>query len=234
MTAAVLLVTLTYLVPVGAAALTGIDADAWESGSWVKVGEKTGGVWLAVAIGAGGMISQFGMFNSLVLSYSRLPVVLAQDRYLPGVFTRRLGTGAPWVAVLVCAAAWGMALHLGLKRVLALDVILYGLSLLLEFAALVALRVREPGLARPFRVPGGMLVAGLLGVLPAILIGLAIVNLAGQSEPEKDGSMAPAQALLLGAGLAALGPVVYLAARLVARKTDGPAVNGKPPSPPRS
>jgi amino acid transporter len=96
MTAAVLLVTLTYLIPVGAAALTGIDADDWKSGSWVTVAEKTGGAALAVAVGAGGMVAAFGSFNSLVLSYSRLPVVLAEDRYLPGVFTRpetRAGPG---------------------------------------------------------------------------------------------------------------------------------------------
>jgi amino acid transporter len=229
MTAAVLLVTLTYLIPVGAASLTGIDADDWKSGSWVTVAEKTGGVALAIAVGAGGMFAAFGAFNSLVLSYSRLPVVLAEDRYLPAVFTRRLRTGAPWLAVLVCAAAWGLALQLGLKRVLALDVILYGLSLLLEFAALAALRVREPGLPRPFRVPGGTIVAGLLGVFPALLIGLAIVNQAGQWEPQEDDPISPARALLLGAGLAAMGPVLYLAARRLARKPEPPPVSGKPP-----
>jgi amino acid transporter len=228
MTGAVLLVTITYLVPVGAVSQTGIAAENWKTGYWVDVAKEFGGVALAVAVGVGGMLAAFGTFNSLVLSYSRLPVVLAEDGYLPGVFTRRLRTGAPWVSILACAVAWGLASQLGLKRVLALDVIVYGLSLLLEFAALVALRVREPHLPRPFRVPGGTVVAVLLGVFPALLIGLAVVNQAGQWDRDPDEMIAPAWALLLGAALAALGPVLYLAAR------RAPAVSGTPPSPPRS
>jgi hypothetical protein len=121
------------------------------------------------------------------------------------------------VAVLVCAVAWGLASQLGLKRALALDVILYGLSLLLEFAALLALRVREPGLARPFRVPGGKVVAALLGLGPALLIGLAIFDQAGRWQKEEDDLLAPAWAVLLGAGLVALGPAVYLARRSLFR-----------------
>jgi amino acid transporter len=225
MAGAVLLVTLTYLVPILATSHAGIDPTSWGKGAWVKVGAQVGGVALAVAIGVGGMISQFGMFNSLVLSYARLPVVLAEDGYLPRVFTRRLKTGAPWVAVLVCAVAWALALQLGLRRVLALDVILYGLSLLLEFAALAALRLREPDLARPFRVPGGKAVAFGLGVFPALFLALAVFNQAQKWTPEGDDPIAPGWALVLGAALAALGPVCYGVARLLGR---GP-VSGKRP-----
>jgi amino acid transporter len=182
------------------------------------VGETLGGPILAVAIGLGGMVMGYGMFNSLVLSYSRLPVVLAEDGYLLAVFTRRLRNGAPWVAVLVCAVFWSLAMALGLKRTLALDVILYGLSLLLEFAALVALRFREPDLTRPFRVPGGKVVATLLGLLPALLIALAIFDQAAKWKLEKGEWIAPARALLLGAALIALGPLVFYGARLIARK----------------
>ncbi len=227
MGAAVVLVTLTYIIPVLAAAYTGIGADEWQTGAWVMVGARLGGAAVAVAVGVGGLISAFGMFNSLVLSYSRLPVVLAEDGYLPGVFTRRLRTGAPWVAVLTCAVAWGLAMQLGLKRVLALDIILYGLSLLLEFAALVALRVREPHLARPFRVPGGTVVAVLLGVLPALLIGLAIFDQSGKWDVEEGEPLAPGWALVLGAALVALGPVVYGVVRLV----RGPRLHTLPENP---
>jgi amino acid transporter len=209
---AVLLVTVTYVLPVLAISRTALDADKWETGAWVTVASAVGGTALAVAIGVGGMSAQFGMFNSLVLSYSRLLVVLAEDGYLPALFTRRLRSGAPWVAIVVCAIAWGLASQLGLTRVLALDVILYGLSLLLEFAALVALRIREPHLPRPFRVPGGKGAAILLGVFPALFIGLAIFHEAGQWTPAPGEPIAPARALLLGTALAALGPVVYFAA----------------------
>jgi amino acid transporter len=226
MAGAVMLVTLTYLIPVLAVSRSGLSAGSWESGYWVKVAEHVGWKWLAVALGIGGMIANFGTFNSLVLSYSRLPVVLAEDGYLPRIFQRRLRTGAPWVAILVCAVVWGLAMQLGLRRVLALDVILYGLSLLLEFAALVALRVRQPQLARPFQVPGGLAVAVGIGVFPALLIGLAIWNQAGQWTPKGDDPIAPAKALLLGAGLTVLGPLLYGLRCLAAGK---PPVNERQP-----
>jgi amino acid transporter len=215
MAGAVALVTLTYLIPVLAAPQTGMAAGQWKSGSWVAAAAQVGGSALAVAVGVGGMVMAFGTFNSLVLSYSRVPVVLAHDGYLPAVFTRRLRSGAPWVSVLVCALTWAAAMQLGLRRVLALDVIVYGLSLVLEFAALVALRLREPKLERPFRVPGGTAGAILLGVLPTLLIGLAVFDQAGKWQCEEGDPLSPAAALLLGAGLAIAGPVVYFVARLL-------------------
>ena len=50
---------------------------------------------------------------------------------------RSAKTDAPWVAILVCALAWAACLPLGFLRLLILDVLLTGLSILLEFAALV-------------------------------------------------------------------------------------------------
>jgi amino acid transporter len=221
MACAVALVTLTYVLPVLAASRSGIAAEDWTTGAWVMVGEQVGSPTLAIAVGLGGLIMAFGTFNALVLSYSRLPVVLAEDGYLPAIFTRRLNSGAPWVAVVTLAVAWGLATQLGLKRVLALDVILYGLSLMLEFAALVALRIREPRLARPFRVPGGILAAVLLPLFPALLIGLAIFDQAGKwATDDPDDLIAPAAAVLLGAGMVALGPVCYAASWLLTAKSQ--------------
>ena len=206
-----LLVVLTYLLPVMAASRSGIDPASWETGSWVEVGKTMAGPLLGAAIAVGGMIGAVGTFNSLVMSYSRIPAVLADDGYVPAVLARRSAkTNVPWVSVIACTIAWGLALQLSLPRLFALDVILYGLSLVLEFVALLALRIREPKLARPFRVPGGKLVAGILGLGPTLLIGLAIFNQIGKWVPEGDDPIAPASALLLGAALASLGPLVYL------------------------
>ena len=58
-------------------------------------------------------------------------------------------------------------------RLISIDLILYGSSLLLEFVALVALRLREPNLVRPFKA-GSFPVACLLGAGPAVLIAYAL------------------------------------------------------------
>ena len=47
---------------------------------------------------------------------------------------------------------------------------------MLEFVTLVALRIREPGLKREFRVPGGLTGAITCGIFPLLLLTLAMVE----------------------------------------------------------
>ena len=182
MLAAVLIVGLSYVIPVGAMWMTGLPASAWETGFWADVAGLMGGPLLRVGLALGGMISGFGMFNALVMSYSRLPLAMAQDGMLPKAFGKlHPRTRAPWVAILVCAVGWALCLGLGFERLVTIDILLYGASLALEFAALVVLRVREPELPRPFRVPGGMFGAIAVGVTPMLLLGFSVVRSESES-----------------------------------------------------
>jgi amino acid transporter len=176
MLATIGLICATYVIPVLAARHAGLDPRPWTTGSWVSAGAALGGRWLGWALVLGGVVAPLGTFNALVLSYSQLPVVLAEDGYLPKFFTARIRkSGAPWVAILACAAAYACCLGLGFQRLVQIDILLYGLSLILEFAALVRLRLKEPDLPRPFRVPGGLVAAVALGVPPTVLLGVAMV-----------------------------------------------------------
>src|SRR4029079_14463028 len=69
MLAAVVIVALSYIVPVGAMWMTGLSSSAWETGSWADTAGMLGGPLLRVGLALGGMISGFGMFNALVMSY---------------------------------------------------------------------------------------------------------------------------------------------------------------------
>lgn len=171
-----LLVALAYLIPVSACWLSGIDPAAWSTGAWANVAGSIGGRWLFLAVVFGGILFGVGMFNSLHMSYTRVPFAMAEDKWLPPAFTRLNRFGVPWVSVIVCAVAWVAALSLGFVKLIELDVAIYGLSLVLEFAALIALRVKEPDLPRPFRIPGGMLGAVLIAIGPTVLIGLAVLD----------------------------------------------------------
>jgi amino acid transporter len=183
MIAAVMLVTLSYILPFVAVYMTGIPSSIFgEDGSWAAVAGAIGGKllgfeWLRFLIVLGGMMSAFGMFNALVMSYSRLPLVMAWDGMLPKVFGRMTKrTNVPWVGILVCATCWALCLGLGFKRLVTLDIMLYGASLMLEFVTLVALRIREPQLKREFRVPGGLMGAISCGIFPLLLLCLALVE----------------------------------------------------------
>jgi amino acid transporter len=176
MLGAVALVSVSYILPFAAVSLTHLSPSAWETGSWADIADMLGGAPLRIALVLGGMMSAFGMFNALVMSYSRLPLAMAQDGMLPKAFARVNRRNAPWVSILVLATGWALCLGLGFERLVTLDVLVYGASLLLEFVALVVLRVTEPSLPRPFKVPGGMWGAIAVGVLPMLLLVFSIAR----------------------------------------------------------
>ena len=68
------------------------------------------------------------------------------------------------------------------------------------------LRVREPEMVRPFKIPGGTVGAVLIGVLPMLLIFAALLR----NHDERIGNFS---GLTVGLTLIALGPVVYFASR---------------------
>jgi amino acid transporter len=204
MLAAVVIVCVSYVLPFAAMWITGLPASAWETGAWADIAQLMGGPVLRIALVAGGMMSGFGMFNALVMSYSRLPLAMAQDGMLPKAFGKlHPKSRAPWVAILALAVGWGLALNLGFERLVTLDIMIYGASLSLEFVALICLRIREPELKRPFRVPGGLLGAIAVGIPPMLLLGFAILR----SEHEVVLGMS---ALLFGLIVIAGGVVAYL------------------------
>ncbi len=204
---AALMTMLTYVLPVAGVWFAGISANNFATGAWVDAARTIGGPLLALAVVVTGAIDNFGSFNALTLSYTRLPYAMACDGLLPKVLARQLANGVPWVALVACATCWALALELSFERLLTVDLVLWGLSVLLEFWALVALRIKEPDLARPFRVPGGTGVAAMLGVAPALLVAFAL----WVSRTERVAGM---PALVFTLGIAAVGVPMYYLARM--------------------
>jgi amino acid transporter len=156
------------------------------------------------------MIYGVAMFNPLVMSYSRVPFAMAEDGLLPRALLKRTKLGVPWVSVLLCATIWALALRFTFERLISIDLVLYGGSLLLEFIALVVLRLREPNLHRPFRIPGGIPGAIAVGIGPALLIVFALWAARGEH-------VLGLNALLFAAIVGVTGAVVYVLAELVRR-----------------
>ncbi len=160
----------SYILPVGVALATGaVEWSAWTTGMLPVLARRIGGDGLANAVTAGAVLSTAGLFMSLLLTNSRLPYVLARDRQMPawlGTVHPRFGT--PWPAVVLSAACYAAFAAFSFKELIVLDVWLYSLALIVELAAFVRLRVVEPDLPRPWRVPGGFAGAIVVVLFPAI------------------------------------------------------------------
>lgn len=161
-----------YVLPVGVALASGaVEWSAWTTGMLPVLARSVGGAWLGHAVAAGAVVSTAGLFMSLLLTNSRLPYVLARDRQMPawlGVVHPRFGT--PWPAVVLSAACYAAFAAFSFKELIVLNVWLYSLTLIVELAAFVWLRVAAPEMARPWRVPGGAIGVGLAVVFPSLFI----------------------------------------------------------------
>jgi len=212
MVAGVVLVSLCYLLPVLAAASTGMPSGPWTTGTWVDAAERLGGPLLGALSVVGGAATVVAMFVAILLFWSRIPVALAQDGFLPGRLARRSErTGAPALSVVLGGLSCALVVGLGLRRLVEIDVLLYGAGLSLELLSLVALRLREPDLPRPYRVPGG-----IPGVAGAALLPIALLAFAGWESRDEPGALG-LSAVGFAALVASVGPVWYLARYRAAR-----------------
>ncbi len=213
---AAMLAAVTYILPLLAMALAGLSVDSFSTGDWMTAANAVGGPLLGLAVVAGGAICGIGMFNALMMSYTRLPMAMAEDGMLPRFVARRNNRGVPWVSVLLCGLGWALALNLKFERLISIDLILYGSSLLLEFVALVVLRIREPNLARPFKA-GNLAFAISLGIGPAVLIGYALYASRAEEITVVHNTIS---SLVFSIAIGLLGPVLYwlIAGRLARRR----------------
>jgi amino acid transporter len=104
-----------------------------------------------------------------------VPYVLAEDGWLPRWLTtthRRYGT--PWKAIVFCSAIYSLFSLSAFGDLVVVDVFLYSIALMLEFVALIVLRIKLPNMTRPFRIPGGWFVIALITILPAAIIVFAV------------------------------------------------------------
>jgi amino acid transporter len=236
MLGATALVAATYVLPLLAVGLFGLTPDQFSAGApdgggtgaWTDAARAVAGPILAFTIVLGGMINGAGMFNPLMMSYTRIPYAMALDTLeaeaalgrksgpVARVFSRLNRHNVPWVSVLFCAAIWALALRFTFERLISIDLVLYGAALLLEFVALSVLRLREPDLSRPFRIPGGIAgtIAAALG--PALLIAFAMYT-------ARNERVLGLNALLFSILVALTGAAVYVLANTLRSKKSSRA-----------
>jgi amino acid transporter len=116
-----------------------------------------------------------------------------------------LTVGTPYGSILLLAAVHALLVSASFEALLVVDVFLFVAHYILVFVAGVVLRVREPELPRPFRVPVGTVGLAVVVGVP-VLVGAFVMVANG------------AQYLIYGSLVALTGPVLYALAERRSRR----------------
>lgn len=156
---------------------SGIDPAVLSEGGFPVLGSLAAGRWLGILLAAGGMASTMGLYSAVLLSVSRVPQSMAEDKLLPKKLCAlhpRFNT--PWVSILVSSVIVSILVLWTFSDLVIMDITLYGAGLALEFIALIVLRKKWPSRLRPFKIPLNQTGLVLLFLLP---LGVYIVAFSG-------------------------------------------------------
>ena len=191
--------------------------------SFVEIGRKLGGSVLGVALLASALLGNLALYLDYLASGARPLFAIAADGLFPKSVSRVSGRfGTPVVAILLMAALNAVLIIGPFQNLVVIDVILFISAYVLIFISAVRLRVTEPGLKRPFRVPLPTWGMAAMVVAPIAIVFFTIYVNATDRSTELLGTTG---FKLLGvdvgwygiAGFAALfsGPVLYYVFRAI-------------------
>ncbi|MCH8867799.1 MAG: APC family permease [Proteobacteria bacterium] len=122
-------------------------------------------VFVVVAV-----LANFSLFNTYITSGSRGFFALAEDNLAPKVLVKcSKDRGVPYIAVLSLGVFALFACMFPFEVIVVVDVILFISAYILIFISACILRIREPDLKRPFKVPLGT--KGFIAMcIPPVLI----------------------------------------------------------------
>jgi amino acid transporter len=169
-------ITLIYLLPtLVSLAVLGPNDVEWTAGAYNLVAESVAGKWLGTFLTIGALISAIGLYSAWLLQYSRIPSSLAEDGYLPDSVSRlHPKWGTPVRAIAISAVICSIASLGPFQSLVVVDVTIYAFALILQFAALIALRIKHPTMRRPYKIPGGWPGLILISLGPIFVLYVAI------------------------------------------------------------
>jgi len=200
------LILAVYLVPLLAGVGATTDREHWTSG-WPDVAYVVGGRLLGDIVATAGLVSAWSLFNSQLLSVSRVPFVMAIDGWLPSALGRvSQRTAVPTTALVTTCVVISAFAVFSFEKLVVIDFLLYSAAFMLEFAALIELRRKAPDIVRPFKIPGGW------PVIAAATAGPALCTIVVASVSAVDAFRDPLQVAIVSTALTS-GILLYLIRR---------------------
>ncbi len=150
---AFIIIFVVYFITILTAQASGINYAMLNDEGFPAVGSLIGGKWLGALIAAGGIASTLGLFSAVLLSVSRVPKVMSDDKLLPEKLqAEHPKYKTPYISIIVCAAIVSIMILWTFTDLLVIDITLYGAGLFLEFLSLIILRKKMANAKRPFKI----------------------------------------------------------------------------------
>ncbi|MEU0541679.1 ethanolamine permease [Nocardia sp. NPDC005978] len=133
--------------------------------------EALGDSGAATAVNYIGLAGLVASFFSIVYAYSRQTFALSRAGYLPKSLSVTNRRKAPMLALIVPGVI-GFGLSLTGEGAMLLNMAVFGaaLSYVLMMVSHIVLRVREPGMRRPYRTPGGVATTGFALIVACVSV----------------------------------------------------------------
>jgi len=167
------LVTIVYILPIIFGLASYGDYSSWSVDhgvSFVTIIASYGMPWLTFIFMLGAIACNVSLYNSYLASGSRGFFVLAEDKLSPMVLSKvNKKFGTPHIAIISMAVVNLFLSQFGFATLVVVDVILFMFAYLIWFLAAIALRMKEPNMERPFRIPFGTKGVVAMTVIPAII-----------------------------------------------------------------
>ena len=211
------LTTMAGIRAAGAGNWLNMVSDASGGGAavdFVKAASIVGGGFMMWLMLASAIASNLGLYTGYLATGSRPSYQLSRDRLYPrfmGRAHKRWGT--PWVAILIMGIVDAILVKGSFTTLIVIDVFLLMFSYIPIFIAAIVLRLREPDLPRPYRVP---IPTWLLAVWVVSPIAIAVYALFTNGSDYLVGGLV---------GVVS-GPIAYLLVKRAYRGTADDALEG--------
>ena len=174
----VLLVAAGYFFPLLVAiGATDFDRTEWTDGFLVQVATSIGGPWLGAWTVFAAAISNIALFQAELSADAFQLMGMADRGHIPKIFSKRSIHGTPTNGIILGTAVIVVMGTSNFDQLIEMLNFNYAISLLMEYCAFIKLRISQPEVERPYRIPLNTFGCVLL-FTPTFIVILLVLGLA--------------------------------------------------------
>ncbi len=167
----------TYFLPASLSLAALGNWQNWNTTYLTTAARLIGGSWLGFLMTVAAVLCTVSLLNATMLTSTRMPSTMSEDGYLPPVFAAKHPKyGTPWIAILISSTIYALLAFHTMAQLLTVYVWLRILVTQLTVLSAWRLRRTQPGLKRPFRIPGGNVGLAYVVIAPFLMSAVAVIG----------------------------------------------------------